>query len=293
VSYPTTYSAIIAQANLARIANKVFGSVHGSNGIFDHQVTLGMEQQVLAWKGALPPYFFSTNAPEWFRGPRAVVLWKAQNLRLLLWRGGQRSDGIWPDKAEATRKCQLAAIETIHDISTFIKNHAKIIHLGLSWYATYFLFQATLVLLQSPEQALEDGTSSIWSASMTEARNCLSDLGGKNGAAKRCIAVLDRIHDHVASNVSIQSPGYADFPSASYTGHAKQTAPEAQAMYQGHLESAVDPALYIFLDNTATLNLFEGLQGFPSTQELESFDYVSGNLYNSEDAWNSLGLAQL
>jgi transcriptional regulatory protein GAL4 len=89
VEYPTTYSAIIAQASLAVIANKISNMLSAStrHDEVDDQVGLELEDQLSTWRASLQPYFYSADVPLWFRGPRAVVLWKEQNLRLMLWHG--------------------------------------------------------------------------------------------------------------------------------------------------------------------------------------------------------------
>lgn len=287
VGYPTAYSAIIAQAHLAVIANKIHNaslSAHMSNGEITSDVAQDMEQQLLAWKASLPTYFTGDTVPQWFNGPRAVVLWKEQNLRMMLWRDGQRCYGVKSYRSDARRECQLAAIETIHDISAFRSQHTGLVHLGLNWYATYFLFQAILVLdmmlLQSSEHLLEDQLSSARSASITEARDCLSDLGKKNSAAQRCIAVLDRIHDRLALTASEQAQTNSLMPSGLHSGFISQTTPESQVMDDKYWASTADPALQGFFGHAMMTSVLDGFEGFPSTQEQQYFGYIPGNMFN-------------
>ncbi|EON68547.1 hypothetical protein W97_07805 [Coniosporium apollinis CBS 100218] len=290
VDYPTTHSAIIAQAHLAVIANKIhndFLSAHMNNGDVDPEVVQNMEQQLYAWKSFLPPYFMDSNVPQWFRGPRAVVLWKEQNLRIMLWYGAQRSNNIGLNKANAVQKCQLAAIETIQDVSTFCKEQSDLLHAGLSWYAIYFLFQATLVLdislLQSADQPHNEVTPSPLDDTVSLARDCLSKIGLRNSAATRCISVLDRIHEHLASTKATSGQAFPNMAWDPYPTFTRRTTPQALTMDNNHWTFTVDPTLHMFLDNPSVENLLEGIEGFPSTQEQQFFDYTSGNLYNTED----------
>ena len=47
----------------------------------------------------------------------------------------------------------------------------------------------------------------------------------------------------------------------------------------------VDPSLQMFFDATSwNKDIFEGLQGFPITDEVESFDYVSGTAFAADIA---------
>lgn len=91
VDYPTTCSAIIAQARLAVIANKVHNDVLSTRACTDvnHQVAI-VEQRINNWRGSLPTFFFESDVPKWFLGPRQVVIWKESNIRILLLLAGER-----------------------------------------------------------------------------------------------------------------------------------------------------------------------------------------------------------
>jgi transcriptional regulatory protein GAL4 len=136
VDYPTIYSAIIAQANLAMVANRIYNNTLSASVRRDQvedRVAMELENQLAMWRASLPDYFYSSEVPLWFRGPRAVVLWKEQNLRLMLWHSGQCQYHLWHEQDHAADKCQLVAIEVINDISTFCKEQVSILHMGLSW----------------------------------------------------------------------------------------------------------------------------------------------------------------
>lgn len=251
-----------------------------------------MEQQLSAWKTSLPTYFSSETVSSWFNGPRAVVLWKEQNLRMMLWRYCQRCNGVRSYLSDADRKCQLVAIETIHDISIFCNQYSGQVHLGLNWYATYFLFQAILVLdmifLKSNRYPVEDELSSARSTSISKARDCLSELGQKNSAAQRCIAVLNRINDRLALTKSEQAEQNSSMSSSLQAGFITQTTPENQVINHEYWTSTADPALQGFFGDAMITNLFDGLEGFPSTQEQQYFGYIPGNMFNLDGTQNSL-----
>jgi transcriptional regulatory protein GAL4 len=284
VDYPTTYSAMIAQARLSIIANRIYNeflAAHLSSAVISEDLANKFESELGDWRSSLPAYFRGSEIPQWFHGPRAVILWKEQNLRMMMWRGGQRSYKQRSRSEAAVQNCLNVGIETVQDICSFcIQNLA--LHQGLSWYATYFLFQAVLVvdvaLLQSPE----DSQSMVWRGTVDQARQCLSQLGVTNPAAGRCISVLDRIHEHHLSAASSQrQPLQQDGEDAlqqSMDANLQDTAD-----YSFDQTYPADPALQFFLDGPPMTNLFDGLSGFPSTQEHENFDYIPGNFYNMED----------
>ncbi|KAF7628814.1 fungal-specific transcription factor domain-containing protein [Aspergillus flavus] len=281
---PTTYSAIIAHARLASIGNNIYSNVISApkENILDLKISRSLDHRLKAWRFSLPVYFSAQDVPDWFRGPRAVVGWKEQNLRMMLWWGSQRLCSILSDVEEARNMCHYVAIETIQDITTFCLDYRDNIHVGLSWYATYFLFQATIVLsihYLRPPQPLDMGPDSanqeLWALSISRARDCLAQLGQNNEAATRCLAVLERIRDQSERSQQSSLTPSATRPNASV--HADHTllhpAPEIEDTIPTTF--AIDPALQILFQDTAWNNdIFEGLQGFPITDEAEAFDYM-------------------
>ncbi|KAG4432882.1 hypothetical protein IFR05_011628 [Cadophora sp. M221] len=295
VDYPTACSAMIAQAQLSIIANKVYNeflAAHISNAIISEDLAYKFEDELRVWRSNLPAYFVDAKVSTWFHGPRAVIFWKEQNLRMMLWRGGQRSNKTRSRSETATQNCILVATESVHAICSFSGAKDRL-HQGLSWYATYFLFQAVLVIDYALLQSPEDVQSSIWRESIDQARACFSQLGITNPAALRCIAVLDRIHSHhlslaATNNCTRANSQDPDPIPSSLPDLGDFNLPSTQMDYTTHQAYAADPALQFFLDGPPMNNLFDGVYGFPSTQEQENFDYIPGDFYNLEDFDTSL-----
>jgi len=277
---------MIAQSQLAVIANKIYNeflATHISNAVISEDLAYKFEEELRLWKSTLPAYFLDADSPTWFRGPRAVILWKEQNLRMMLWRGGQRSNRTRQRGGVAMQNCILVAIESVRAICDFCTVNSRL-HQGLSWYATYFLFQAVLVvdfgLLQSPD----DEQANLLRNSIDESRQCLSQLGTINPAALRCMSVLDRIHHHHLSVASSQASQFGQHLSTDpFQEFGDMTLPIAQMDYSSHQAYTADPALQFFLDGPSMTNLFDGVYEFPSTQEQQSFDYIPGDFYILDD----------
>ncbi|KAE8158039.1 fungal-specific transcription factor domain-containing protein [Aspergillus tamarii] len=270
---PTTYSAIIAHARLASIGNNIYSNVISApkENTLDLRISRSFDHRLKAWRLSLPVYFTAHDVPDWFRGPRAVV--------------GQRSCSLLSDVEEARNMCHYAAIETIQDITTFCLDYRDNIHVGLNWYATYFLFQATIVLsihYLRPHQPLDTSPDSVsqelWALSVSRARDCLSQLSQNNEAATRCLAVLERIRDQSErSQLSSLTPS-GTRPNASVHADRTQLQPVLVTEDANQASFAIDPALQILFQDTAWNNdIFEGLQGFPITDEVEAFDYLPPN----------------
>ncbi|KAF9776822.1 hypothetical protein IL306_004940 [Fusarium sp. DS 682] len=204
VDTPTTLSAIIAQAELAKHANALYleyVTAKTANTKVEYQVAESIERTLTSWRHKLPPYFTSADIPMWFTGPRAVVLWKEQNLRIILWRGSKRNHPYLPNKIDAETRCLDAAMQSINDITTFCSANEGILHLGIVWYATYFLFQATLVLeasyLDREAQNKLDEDTTDWRTMIHKAQSCLATFSGRSKSSKRCLEVLDLINRRV------------------------------------------------------------------------------------------------
>jgi transcriptional regulatory protein GAL4 len=201
VDAPTTLSAIIAQAELAKHANSLYLeylTAKTSNTKVEYQVAETLERTLTDWRQKLPQYFTSSDVPVWFAVPRAVVLWKEQNLRILLWRGSKRSHPYLPNKTDAETRCLDAAMQSMNDITAFCSTNEGILHLGVVWYATYFLFQAALVLeasyLDREAKDKLDNETANWRLMVHKAQSCLVTFSARSRSAKRCLEVLELIN---------------------------------------------------------------------------------------------------
>ncbi|KAK2590407.1 hypothetical protein QQS21_011912 [Conoideocrella luteorostrata] len=314
INSPTQRSAMIAQTHLAGIANEIytaFWSAKTPQVETNHDIALTMEVKLFSWRNSLPRYFTASNVPDWFLGPRAIVLWKEQNLRILLWRSSQRRQSVATGKSVAKLKCHATAVETIKDISIFCEEHENLLHMGLNWYATYFLFQAVLVLevnrVENPgpmqpsqEHAHGPTYGSVTSEAeiLSQGRKCLQMLKKPNSAAGRCIETLDRISSPTTSsaasgkrmtpppsdrrhNRSHLQPGddSSDLQDAgSSSGPVDTITPDSLAM---DWTTFADPSLQMLLDDRQMDEAFRGLEGFPGTLDQDSFNYMGGYTFSS------------
>ncbi|KAL0936182.1 C6 transcription factor [Colletotrichum truncatum] len=108
----------------------------------------------------------------------------------------QKRHSYLPRKVDADAKCLEIAMQTIHDIAAFCMGYESSLNNGITWYATYFIFQATLVLEASylTEASRPEEDRLAWQHSVSKARACLKALEHNNRPARRCLEMLDRIH---------------------------------------------------------------------------------------------------
>ncbi|GLA29962.1 hypothetical protein AnigIFM63326_008156 [Aspergillus niger] len=289
IDKPTTYSAIIAQARLSRIGNMIYCNViAGPKRDIDLKTPRSLDHQLKTWRLSLPLYFTAHDVPTWFRGPRAIVSWKEQNLRMMLWWGTQRLCGSLQDSEEARNMCHYAAVECIQDITTFCIDYPDTLHVGLCWYATYFLFQASIVLSiyhlrpkEPLDRSLAVANQQLWISSIERSRDCLTNLSRKNQAATRCLEVLDRIMYQSQAT----PPAVGEVSSTTNVPGTTQLPVDYDNAGTRLDTLAVDPSLQMLFDATSfDMDIFEGLEGFPNTNEVEPFDYVSGAALITDNA---------
>lgn len=147
VPHPTDVSAIIAQARLAKLANKAYGQISSVTPCSDpDQQTSVMEHMLHTWRISLPGYFFRDDVPLWFKRSRKVVLWKEDNVRILLLLASQRQRNDLHEKIAIGQRYRAVATDTMVDICSFYKNSHMLSNPGLGWYAVYFMLQAALAL---------------------------------------------------------------------------------------------------------------------------------------------------
>lgn len=186
VPYPTNLSALIAQARLAKLANKAYAQFSGISPSSDayHQTSV-MEHMLQTWRSSLPGYFFSHDVPTWFKRSRKIVLWKEENIRILLLLGSQRQRTDLHEKIAVGERYRSVATDTLMDICTFFEDTQMHFNPGFGWYATYFILQAALALsvhelakcsISSLPQSQQREDTRTYDQLMDQSRACLQSL---------------------------------------------------------------------------------------------------------------------
>jgi transcriptional regulatory protein GAL4 len=296
IDAPTTYSATIEHAKLGIIANQVHNIFLSTSTQYDlatKRENIGqMEEKLAKWRENLPAYFTDPDPPEWFLGPRTVLIWKEQNIRMMMYKevltatifGDVSKDYQKTLSAEnAAKSCLRVAVDTISAIGSFCLAHVAIPH-GISWYATYFLFHAILFLEIAILKSPTDPLISIWTEKRDQGRQTLTHIGRGNTAALRCLAVLDQIlMAKSASDSQGRSPNFT--MSSSQTLFPPQVLPVSNDPQKMNVEYnyLADPSLQSFWNPSQNPSLFNGVEEtFPGAgaQEDQRFDYLPRNNIN-------------
>ncbi|KAF4552201.1 Fungal specific transcription factor domain-containing protein 3 [Elsinoe fawcettii] len=209
VDRQTAQSPMIAQSQLSIIANRLHRDLIMSRPGARNLSTCmkSIEDSLVEWKIELPAYFHHDDVPDWFRGPRAIVLWKEQNLRMIFWRACKRNVCEYVDPAEAARRATRTALDCIRNVADFCRAQVSLFHQNIAWYATYFIFQGALVVILGQLEALRGTDFLLENAASFEdslriGRESLQALATWTPAAQRCATVLETLCKAVAASPS-------------------------------------------------------------------------------------------
>jgi transcriptional regulatory protein GAL4 len=211
----TVYSAMIAHAHLVVLMNRIHlnffihpRSLSSCRLPLSRELISKFDEQITRWQASLPPYFSDRHPEQWFAAPKAVVEWKAMNLRMLMYKcfldclsysPPDRPAPATPPVPEnrqthiallpEVRKCLTFALSTLASIRKFTSAHQPLWH-GVGWYATYYVFQAALVLVTAILSVPRDASVSVWKDGVLEALMCLRTIETSTANAGRVAAVL-------------------------------------------------------------------------------------------------------
>ncbi|OOF96769.1 hypothetical protein ASPCADRAFT_167898 [Aspergillus carbonarius ITEM 5010] len=216
---PTITSCLIAQVNLAKIANVVQVELL-THHLPTHQKAADLEQRIHTWYHQLPPHFgFSVSLEPRFDIPRRVLLWRSFHLRIVVNRPflfqSIAAKSELDTSAGPVATCLTAADECVASICSFLEstdNRRR----GLTWYATCWLLTASFVqatcYIYEPAHSL----APAWKCHIQRAVDCLGSLGSSHDMALRARDVLQNILEHghgnadganIAPYASSQLPG--------------------------------------------------------------------------------------
>ncbi|CCX07894.1 Similar to Regulatory protein GAL4; acc. no. P04386 [Pyronema omphalodes CBS 100304] len=211
----TVYSGMIAHAHLSILMNRIHlnffihpRSLSSCRLPLSRELISKFDEQITRWEKALPPYFADRRPEQWFAAPKAVVEWKAANLRMLMYKcfldclsysPSDRPAPTTPPMPEArqthiallpeVRKCLTFALSTISSIRKFTNAHNPLWH-GVGWYATYYVFQAALVLVTAILSVPRDASVAVWKDGVLDAIRCLRILETSTANASRVAVVV-------------------------------------------------------------------------------------------------------
>lgn len=294
VDYPTIYSGLIWQAKFTIISTEIYNRLISKPAPTASEC-LQLNNRITDFIQQLPPYFSenslvaenstkipnSPKTPEWLAFARYRLIWRYKNLQIIMFRPfiWQRVIGIKnpeilemaksPEGKQARNICLTRAHETILSISNFIYNHEMSVI--ASWYATFFLFHASLIscvcLCSEPNSNHATG----WKNDIILSKKILAKLSQVNSLADKFVAVIDNLCGKYLDETSLQNifQEFKDIPQDD-PKVADQSNPTTDTISQEQLEqqlkTKVDDFLpdFDFNDISANNNMSEFLNLLPA-----------------------------
>lgn len=211
----TPYTALIAFAKISMISSRMFERFFLRHRPISSPLEMAeymhlvecFDKQLSQWRNELPHDFYARDCPEWFKEPRAASLWREQNIRTLMYKG--MLEAIISGKLtmappqDYIHRCLGVALSTVDSIGEYIENNSDDLWWGITWYATYFLFQADLYLILVMIISYDRETAETRTATHKTIKECqeainrshkyFSKLQTSNPVSRKCIATLEQI----------------------------------------------------------------------------------------------------
>lgn len=176
----------------------------------------GLDGELLAWHEKLHPVFLKgLDTPQPIRLAALVLRFRYLNLRMLLYRPYLLIRSI--DLGTAGSSSEQGSIVSLSDSCCLIAQETIDLIVGhwypsqmLAWNASWFIFQATLVLLlRLLSSSISSSEVEIFEGYMTRALEILTEMRPWRGSAAQTYDLLQFIY---STRTRIQQPWETDWP---------------------------------------------------------------------------------
>lgn len=234
VEFPTIYSGLIWQAKFTIVSTQIYNRLISNPPTSAHEC-LELNSRINRFVNSLPPIFSENTlvaeqasrvpgedkVPEWLSFTRHRLIWRYKNLQLILLRAfvwqrviGVKNPDIYelassPEGKMCRRVCLEVTHETIVSVSNFIEHDE--ITVMKSWYATFFLFHASLISVVCLCSEPSSKHAVNWKNDIIMAKQALATLSQSNSLANKFITVIDNLCGKYLGEDLVQRN--TDFPS--------------------------------------------------------------------------------
>ncbi|GME74727.1 unnamed protein product [[Candida] boidinii] len=222
--YPTVYSAMIQQTKFTLLTSPMYTKLLDKH-LPSLKECLEMNAKLTDFVRNLPNYFSEHNTiaeqayknvpenlypgykdrpPTWLTLSRHRLIWRYKNLQIILFRPfiwqkimANDAQSIEICQTEDARKCRRicldAASETITSIYNYVNNERDNLSLIATWYATYFVFQASLILIACICSRPGSSQAQNWFKSIQMAKKALLVTGKFNVLGKKFVGLTNKL----------------------------------------------------------------------------------------------------
>ncbi|EOA87268.1 uncharacterized protein SETTUDRAFT_153995 [Exserohilum turcica Et28A] len=201
---PTIYSSLKQQSSFHLHTNHISNKLLAEPGL-SAETALAFNATMDAWAHTVPLYFQLSHPPymseRWYIFARSRLWWRFWNLKIILFRQillrcAISERGHIPDQATdaGPQDCKRLCLEAAHSTVTSIHQYtASESNRQESWYATYFLFHAALVITLCIISFPDAEDMPTWLEDVRLARTTFHEHLVQGSLSARCVAVLDQV----------------------------------------------------------------------------------------------------
>jgi len=215
----TTHSAIASQARFHLMTNEIYAKVLSIPFPSPHELLQMDDERISAWHS-----IWAVEASEVelrYTLSRSIMEWRYRNLRIIMFRpfvirkvlqARMRGEGILqldPATDTAISRCLAEAKTSIMSIESFWNTGRR--NCMASWYALYFLFQATMIPSVCLRNEPTANTAHDWREQLNKALSIMRSMFAINPASRECYEVVLRLcSDYLttASGIPTSSPAF-------------------------------------------------------------------------------------
>ncbi|KAL1407735.1 lactose regulatory protein lac9 and GAL4-like protein [Vanrija albida] len=207
VSDITSYSAVIMQSTLARIATLVHDRILQSHTPTLEQIKR-YDAKIVAAISTLPAEWHNPAGP--YRLARSIQVWRIRDFRAILYRpillaaawdarnGNHLS--ISPGMREAIETCRSLALDNLHDMGEYTNTEGDFAR-GAEWYTLFFAFQSALTILLSVVMEPNHPSVGTWRIVIQTTAGWFRQLKSLRTVGNTYATILENIIGTVPSSV--------------------------------------------------------------------------------------------
>ncbi|TWU76249.1 lactose regulatory protein lac9 and GAL4-like protein [Metarhizium rileyi] len=202
---PTRYSSIKYQSDFHLHSNHISNRLLATSGISPDEA-LRLESSLETWCETLPAYFKMAQDPvslePSYLFARSRLWWRIWNLRIILFRQivlsramRRRRGSLVTASTDLDNRCRDLAVQAAHSTIISIRQFLAQTSMTrlINWYATYFLFHASLISALAMLGDVESDEATEWQADVDIANSTFRTMLTSNPLASRCADILGLI----------------------------------------------------------------------------------------------------
>ncbi|CAO2653817.1 Nn.00g105500.m01.CDS01 [Neocucurbitaria sp. VM-36] len=274
--YITTYSSVIMQSKFHVLTNDIYTRVISMPFPSATELVRLDDTLIVKWESSVPTWYRrDASIPPRLATGHAIMWWRLSNFRIIMYRPyvmfrvlqARSQDGsnvIPPAVQEAYIRCLREAETSIVAISDFWTSSPST--RMSSWYALYFLFQASLIPCVCLRNEPTSPTSASWRFQISETLRTMQLMSTVNPSAQECYDVIQRLcGPFLQPQVVAQDQQFVATPNDTISGYPTEESPKTQIndVYAMMWPNANHAEVDVLMQDGLWTDLFPGIDETP------------------------------